>query len=330
MFLCRIVKARVTVIIPALDEERTVGRVVAGALTALDSGRFDTRVVVVDDGSSDGTAEAARRAGAEVISLGSNRGVGHAFRVGLDAALAGGADFVVNMDADGQFDPASIPTLLDPLLKGEADVALGSRFADPRLVPEMPRVKRWGNRWMSRIISHIAGQHFHDVSCGFRAYSREAALRLNLWGSFTYTQESILDMVVKGMRVVEVPVQVRGEREFGESRVASNVWKYGFRALKIILHTFRDYWPLQFFGWMATFCIAPGLVLLAFLLWHRLVSGAFHPHIWAGFVGATLIGLGLLILLLGVTADMLKRIRLNQEQTLFFLRSDHYRRSRRD
>ena len=317
--------ARVVVIVPAFNEERTVGRVVRGALDVLPAAGMEGRVVVVDDGSTDRTADVAREAGAEVISLGANHGVGQAFRTGLDRSLRLGADYVLNMDADGQFDPASIPALLDPLLKGEADVALGSRFADPRLVPEMPRVKRWGNRWMSRIISHIAGQRFHDVSCGFRAYTREAALRLNLWGAFTYTQEAILDMAVKGMRIREVPIRVRGVREFGTSRVASNLWRYGWRTLKIILATFRDYWPLQFFGWIGTALVMPGVLLWCFLLWHRVRSGGFHPHIWTGFVGAAFVASGALVWLLGIMAEMLKRIRLNQEEILFHLRSSGYR-----
>lgn len=317
--------ALVVVVIPAFNEEKTVGSVVRGAVESLAATGLEPQVVVVDDGSADRTAEIARAAGAEVLSLGVNRGVGLAFRVGLERALARGADYVVNMDADGQFDPADIPLLLEPLLRGEADVALGSRFADPRLVPEMPVIKRWGNRGMSWIISFIARQRFFDVSCGFRAYTREAALRLNLWGTFTYTQEAILDMVVKGMRIREVPVAVRGVRQFGESRVASDLWRYARRTLRIILATFRDYWPLQFFGWVSAVVAAPGVGLWAFLLWHRLRTGSFHPHIWAGFVGASFVGLAALLFFLGVMAEMLKRIRLNQEEMIYHLRVQHYR-----
>ncbi|HIE10799.1 MAG TPA: glycosyltransferase family 2 protein [Kiritimatiellae bacterium] len=320
--------AHVVVIVPAFNEERTVGQVVRGVRDVLTAAGLEGRVVVVDDGSTDRTAEVARRAGAQVISLGANHGVGQAFRVGLEQALRLGAGYVVNMDADGQFDPASMLALLEPLRKGEADVALGSRFADPRLAPEMPRMKRWGNRWMSRIISHIAGRRFHDVSCGFRAYTRQAALRLNLWGRFTYTQEAILDMVVKGMRIREIPIRVRGVREFGTSRVASNLWRYGCRSLRIILATFRDYWPLQFFGWIGAALTIPGVISWCFLLWHRVRSGSFHPHIWAGFVGATLVAAGALVGLLGITAQMLKRIRLNQEEILFHLRTRSYQGKR--
>jgi glycosyltransferase involved in cell wall biosynthesis len=195
------VKRRVTVIIPALNEEATVAGVVRGCLEALPPDRFDVSVLVVDDGSTDRTADVAREAGAVVVSHPSNMGVGRAFQTGLDRALAGGPDLIVSIDADGQFDPEDIPALIAPIEAGRSDVALASRFKDPEFVPEMPRIKKWGNRWMTHLISAISQRCFTDVSCGFRAYNREAALRLNLWGEFTYTHESILEMVVKEMRV---------------------------------------------------------------------------------------------------------------------------------
>ena len=230
----------VTIIIPALNEEATIGQVIAGAVSVLDPSAYTTNVIVVDDGSTDTTAEKARAEGADVVFHTVNRGVGRAFRTGVAAALRNGADIIVNMDADGQFDPAALPVLVEPIARDEADVVLASRFKDPALVPDMPWVKRKGNYWMSRIVGHVTGLELHDVSCGFRAFSREAGLRLNLFGSFTYTQESIIDLSVKGMRIREVPVVVRGVRAVGESRVASNLWRYGYRAACIILQAYRD------------------------------------------------------------------------------------------
>ena len=115
----------------------------------------------------------------------------------------------------------------------------------------MPAVKRWGNRAMSSLISRLAGQEFHDVSCGMRCYSRRAALQLHLVGRFTYTQEVVLNLAFKGLRIAEVPVRVRGEREFGESRVAGNLWRYALRSAQIIFRAYRDYHPLRFFGGLA-------------------------------------------------------------------------------
>ncbi|MBD3292201.1 MAG: glycosyltransferase [Armatimonadia bacterium] len=309
------------VIVPAFDEEATIGDIVSRCLEVPVPGISERQVIVIDDGSHDRTADLAQATGARVIRHESNRGVGAAFQTGLRAALESGADMIVNIDGDGQFEPERIPDLIAPILERRADFTTASRFKDPKLVPEMPRVKRWGNRLMSRLISRVARQRFWDVSCGFRAYSREAALKLNLWGGFTYTQESILDLVVKGMRLQEVPMAVRGVREHGESRVAASVWRYAFRATRIIFNSYRDYWPMSLFGWLSVLGLVPGSALVGFLLVHRFTAGAFSPHIWAGFTGGALLGMGFLVLTTGLVAQMLQRIRLNQEEILYFHRS---------
>lgn len=310
---------RLVVLIPAFNEEATVADV-AEQCGRLREAYPALEVVVVNDGSSDRTAEVAEAAGATVVSHRINRGVGRAFRTGLDAALRRGAEVIVNVDADGQFDPARIPELVAPILEGKADFVTASRFKDPALVPEMPWIKRWGNHMMSLLVSRITGRSFCDVSCGFRAYNREAALRLNLWGEFTYTQETFLDLAVKGMSIVEVPMKIRGVRQHGESKVAASVWLYGRKTSRIIFHSFRDYWPMPFFGLISLFFLVPGSCLVLFLLVHRLLSGAFSPHIWAGLTGGSLAGAGLLVLVVGLVGQMLKRIRLNQEQLLYFHR----------
>ena len=121
----------------------------------------------------------------------------------------------------------------------------------------MPRIKLWGNRMMSRLISRLAGQTFHDVSCGMRCYSRRAALHLHLLGRFTYTQEVFLNLAFKQMRIVEVPIKVRGEREYGRSRVAGSLWRYALRTAQIIFRCYRDYHPLRFFGGAALLLMLP-------------------------------------------------------------------------
>jgi len=141
-----------------------------------------------------------------------------------------------------------------------------------------------------------------------------------LTGSFTYTQESFLVLAAKGLRIVEVPLRVRGEREFGKSRVASNLFDYAWRASTIILYSVTDYRPAAVFG-----SAAGGLALLSllsggFFLWHRIVSGQFTPHIWAGFVAAFLFGLAMLVFALGQIAQMISRLRAVQEQQLYILR----------
>lgn len=315
---------RLLVALPALDEERTVAEVIRGIPAAL-PGVDVVEVVVIDDGSRDATAQLAAAEGAHVIRHPVRRGVGSAFHTALAYGIERAADWIVTIDADGQFDPADIPALVAPVQRGEADFATASRFVDPALVPQMPGLKLWGNRMMSRLISRLAGGDFKDVSCGMRCYSRRAALQLHLVGSFTYTQEVMLNLAFKGLRIVEVPVRVRGEREFGESRVASNLWRYGIRSAQIIFRAYRDYHPLRFFGGVALVLLVPAAALLLFLGWHYLSTGGFTPHKWAGFTALGLAVISLLILQVGVVGDMLSRHRMYLEELLFRQRADRGR-----
>ncbi|MCH8852935.1 MAG: glycosyltransferase family 2 protein, partial [Planctomycetes bacterium] len=182
------------IIIPALNEQATIADVVQRVPREID-GITGIEIVVIDDGSTDRTVELAREAGAEVVSHASTRGVGAAFATGVRTALEREAEIVVNMDGDGQFDPADIPKLLEPILFAGADFVSCTRFANPEFLPEMPRIKKWGNAVMTRLINRLAWKsNFTDVSCGFRAYTRDTLLRLNLMADFPSTQETFLNL----------------------------------------------------------------------------------------------------------------------------------------
>jgi glycosyltransferase involved in cell wall biosynthesis len=311
------------VIIPCYNEKKTVGEVVARVPRQI-PGISTMEVVVVDDGSSDTTAARATAEGATVVSHKENLGLGTAFHTGISEALKRRADIVVNIDGDGQFAPEDIPQIIRPVLEGTADFATASRFKDPSLAPEMPRAKKWGNRQVSRLISLLTGKKFHDVSCGFRAYSREAVLNLTLFGTFTYTQETFLDLVFKGFRLVEVPLAVRGVREHGESRVASNLAVYAARTLRIILFTFRDYRPLLFFLGISAVLLLAALGLGGFFFSHYFRTGHFSPHLWAGLSGGFCLALSVIFAITGLLADMLDRIRSYHEKSLYYQKKRHY------
>ena len=312
---------RLLVTLPALNEEATVGDVVRGVPTQIE-GVESIEVLVVDDGSSDGTSDEALSAGAEVIRHARTQGVGAAFHSALAYGIEHGADLIVTIDSDGQFNPADIPALIQPVLSGQADFSSASRFKDPKLLPTMPWIKLWGNRVMSWLISQLAGQKFHDVSCGMRCYSRRAALHLHLLARFTYTQEVFLNLSFKQLRIVEVPLKIRGVRRHGRSRVASNLWQYGIRTTQIIFRCYRDYNPLLFFGGIALVLLLAASGLGAFLAFHYLTTGAFSPHKWAGFLVAGLGSLAVLAFHLGVIGDMLNRHRVYLEELLYRERSE--------
>lgn len=301
--------------LPALNEAASIREVLVSLPKSL-AGISSIRIVVVDDGSTDDTATIAESMGALVIRHERNRGVGAAFRSGLRHAVSLGADILVTIDADGQFNAEDIAALLQPILAGEADFVSGSRFKDAAKIPVMPSAKIWGNRMIARWLGRMTGQTFYDVSCGFRAYSRAAFLRLDPQGSFTYTHEIFLSLAFAGMRIREIPVTVRGIREHGESRVANNLFRYGWNAANIILATYRDYRPAQFFGMMGAVLGGAGTVLLTFLFAHWLRTGALFPYRVIGFAGAALVGAGLLVYLVGQVAAMLVRLRSGVEAAL--------------
>jgi glycosyltransferase involved in cell wall biosynthesis len=304
------------VAIPALDEEGTVGSAIRGIPRDL-PGVARVEVLVVDDGSCDRTGAEAEAAGARVVRHESPRGVGAAFGTALRYAVDAGVDLIVSIDADGQFDPGDIPALIEPVCSGRADFSSASRFKDPTLIPRMPFMKRWGNGVMSRVVSRLTGQTFHDVSCGMRCYNRRAAMSLNPIGRFTYTQEVFLNLAFKQLRIAEVPVAVRGEREYGRSRVAGNLWRYALNTSGIIFRCCRDYRPMLFFGSMALVLAVAGLGLLAFLGVHYLNTGVFSPHKWAGFSGAASLVLASLVFFIGLIGDMLNRHRIYLEELLY-------------
>jgi glycosyltransferase involved in cell wall biosynthesis len=317
---------KLVVTIPALNEEKTIGQVIAGVPRNI-PGITDTEVIVMNDGSTDRTAEIAERAGALVINITGRPGLGAIFRTGLERAMRRGADIICNIDGDGQFNSADIAKLVQPIINDDADFVTCSRFADPKLWPDMPKVKFYGNRAVTKIINWVCGgTKFTDVSCGFRAFNREAAYRLTLFGRFTYTQECFIDLFSKGMRIAEVPLKIRGVREHGKSRVASSVFKYAVSSLPIILRAMRDIQPLKFFGMIALTFFTPGLLAGLFVTSWYFYTGWFdHRYRTSPFtqlitISGVLITLSVIMGVLALLADMLGRHRKISEELLYLAR----------
>lgn len=326
---------KLVVTIPALNEEKTIYQVVTGVPRDIE-GVSEVEVIVVNDGSTDRTPEEALRAGAIVVSLPGKGGLGHVFRTGLERAMRRGADIIVNIDGDGQFNPGDIRKLIQPLLEDKADFVTCSRFSDPALRPTMPIVKYYGNQWVTSMINWICGgTKFTDVSCGFRAFNREAAYRLTLFGRFTYTQECFIDLFSKGLRMAEVPLKVRGVREHGKSRIASSIVKYATNSFPIILRAMRDIQPLKFFGGIAAIFGGFGLLAGGFVAgWYlynteTIKNTGIVIHKTTPFtslipIAGVLVTLSFLMGVLAMLADMLGRHRKISEEMLYLARRRVY------
>jgi hypothetical protein len=256
---------------------------------------------------------------ARVISHHKNRGLGIAFQNAVKYAVNTGADILVSIDADGQFNPGDIPGLISPLLSGTCHMVTANRFASGK-PKNMPRSKYWGNKQMSKIVNVISGVNFSDVSCGFRAYSREALYNLNIFGAYSYTHEAILNLVYKGLTIAEHPIEVKYFPE-RKSRIASNLIKYTYNTSKIIFRSMLDYRPLFFFGNLGFLCLLIALIFVGYLLGFYFTTGAFTPYKSFGFIGLGFGIFGLLILFIGLVADMLNRIRLNQDRILYRMKT---------
>jgi glycosyltransferase involved in cell wall biosynthesis len=317
---------KLLVIIPAFNEEEKIGEVIQ-KIPGRIRGVSRVKTLVIDDGSTDKTASIASGLGAEIIKHHYNMGVGTAFSTGLQYALENNFDLMVNIDGDSQFDPKDIPGLLKPILNENFDFVTASRFIEKDYFPKMPLAKFWGNKLMSILISKITGKRFYDVSCGFRAYSQKALMSLNLQGKFTYTQETFIDLSFKRLKIIEIPIRVK-YFPTRDSKVASSLFKYGINTLKIIIGTFRDYRPMYFFSSIAAFFFIISIFFESILLWTYISRGTFSPNIWSGFVGAVFLFIAIIFFIVGLSTDILNRIRINQENILYLLKRDSRKNNR--
>lgn len=309
---------RLVVTIPAYNEENSIGDVIEEIPRQID-GIESVRILVIDDGSSDATAERAREAGADsIISHKKNEGLGVTFKDGLEAALDMGADLIVNIDGDGQYNAKEIPALIKPLVDNKADIVLGWRDIDK--LDFMPRGKKLGNRIATWFTNRASGMPvpIRDAQSGFRAFSREAALRMNLSGRYTYVQETIMEAKYKGLKIEQTPIEFRPRQ--GESRLISGLATYARRAGAIILGTYWGYHPLKIFSFIGVCLIVVGIAFGTMVLVHFVQNGTVSPHTPSAIAAPMLIITGLQAIILGLFADTLKSQRLFQEEILYRLK----------
>jgi glycosyltransferase involved in cell wall biosynthesis len=286
----------------------------------------EVSVQVIDDGSKDNTIRSAREAGADrVFSHGTNRGIGITFRAAVEKALENGADIMVNIDADGQFNPADIEKLIHSVLKGEADIVSATRFGDAK-AKDMPKVKYYLNQVAAWIIGRFLNYKIEDLTCGFRAYNREALLRLNLPGSFTYTQEVIIDAIGKNLKIKWVPVEVvyfTGRK----SRVVKSVYQYVSNSAKIILKAVRDVRPMKFFGIPAFALILAALAIFIYFGFNYFQELKITPYRNHLLLAITFLLVGIQFLVFALIADMIKTNRQLNENQMYLLRKEKYKKN---
>ena len=254
--------------IPCLNEAATLPATLADLPTSI-PGIDRIEVLIIDDGSRDGTSDVARAHGVHhVVRFRRNKGLAAAFRAGIDACLKLGADFIVNTDADNQYVGADIATLIAPLVSGQADMVIGDRNiqAIKHLTQRRKRLQALGS-W---VVRQVSGTEVPDTTSGFRAYTREAALRMTIVSDFSYTLESIIQAGKKRMAIAHVPI--RTNARVRESRLFDNAWTYIKRSGATIVRIYAMYEPLKVFTYIGSVLALAGLAhlgALSLLLLHR-------------------------------------------------------------
>src|SRR6185437_1193154 len=286
--------------IPCLNEATTLGTALA-TLPRTVAGFDKVEWLVVDDGSTDGTAELARQLGVDhVVRHPVNRGLAAAFMTGIDAALQHGADVIVNTDADNQYEAADIPLLVQPILDHRADMVIGARpIAQTEHFSWIKKKLQQLGSWAVRIASKT---DVADAPSGFRALTRETAMRLNVFNAYTYTLETIIQAGLSNLAVVSVPI--RTNPDLRPSRLVRSIPNYGKRSLLTILRVFVIYRPMTLFVWagvtLSVAGIAIGIRYLVFL-----TAGEGAGHVQSLILAALCIMLGALSFMIGLIADLI-------------------------
>jgi glycosyltransferase involved in cell wall biosynthesis len=286
--------------IPCLNESATLA--IALAELPREVAGFDTvEWLIIDDGSTDNTAEVARQNGVHhVVRHPVNRGLAVGFMSGLDACLRLGADVIVNTDADNQYCGADIPKLTAPVLAHEADIVIGARPIDDTehfswIKKKLQRLGSWAVRVASK--TDVA-----DAPSGFRAMSRDTAMRLNVFNAYTYTLETIIQAGQSNLRIMSVPIRTNGDLR--PSRLVKSISSYVKRSLVTILRVFVIYRPLALFSYVGSVFMLIGLISGVRFLYYYLDNGG-GGHIQSVILASLCITLGMLLYMMGLIGDLI-------------------------
>ncbi|MBI2668812.1 glycosyltransferase family 2 protein [Candidatus Woesearchaeota archaeon] len=295
------INRNIIITIPAYNEEKTLPFVLDEIKRVLQTTKYRSayKILVLDDGSLDRTADVARKHGAIVVSHRRNKGLAETFRSEMHECLKLDADIIVHTDADGQYHPQHIPELIQKVEEGY-DLVLGSRFRGR--IEQMPLLKRFGNLAFSTVLTSLTKVKITDSTTGFRAFTAEIARDISYINTFTYTQEQIIKAAKQKFRITEIPIIARKTRA---SRLFKNPFQYAVRAWINIFRIYRDYEPLMFFGRIGLLGLSGGFMIGLYFVYLHFTAGI-HGHLGLLFLMIILLVFGLQTVLFGFLADMMR------------------------
>ncbi len=313
---------KILINIPAFNEQEKIGGTIKSIKKSMEWKNIF--IQVVDDGSKDDTVKVSKDNWADlVITHEYNKWVWWAFKTAVSNFLKKDYDIMVNIDADWQFDSDDIINLVKPIKEHKADIVIGSRFSW-KDANGIPFIKDKLNRLIAWIVWALMWKKIDDLTCWYRAYSRESLLRLNLIETFTYTQETIIDAFWKRLRVKWVPIHVK-YFEDRKSRVVKSIYSYMVKSILIIVRTVRDVKPLVFFWLPWVLLIFFSIILFFIFLFYYLQTFQTTPYRTLLIVSASSLFLWLLLFIFALIADMIKRHRKISEENLYLLRKIIYK-----
>lgn len=290
---------QLVVMVPCLNEENTLPAVLSSIPKKI-KGIGEIKILIIDDGSTDKTKEIATAFGATVIKHITTKGLAHSFSQGLEKALSMGADIIVNTDGDNQYPQSEIPKLIQPIIDGKADLVIADRQTDK--IPHFSPIKKKLQKFGSSLVRTLSNTEVTDAVSGFRAFSRNAALNLNIFTDYTYTLETIIAAGKKKMKIVSVPVTVNPKTR--ESRLMKSMYSYLKISTSTLVRVFAIYEPLKTFGLLGVIISLPGIFFIARFIFFFL-QGNGNGHTQSLIVGTLLTMVGFQIIVFGIIADLI-------------------------
>jgi glycosyltransferase involved in cell wall biosynthesis len=297
--------------IPCYNEEHTLPETIADIPRQVD-GIDQVELLIIDDGSTDRTVEVAKELGVDHIIVNKqNLGLARTFRKGLDECLKRGADIIVNTDGDNQYYGGDIPKLVVPILQDKADIVVGDRQTST--ISHFSPFKKLLQKFGSATVRKLSGTDIPDTVSGFRAFSREAAIRINIVSSFSYTIETIIQAGKKHMAIASVPVRTNAKTR--ESRLFKSIPAFIERQLSSMIRMYLMYQPLRFFTYIGLTITVIGLIPIArFLIYYYLGNGS--GHIQSLLLGSVILLMGFVTFVMAILADLINFNRQLLETTL--------------